>query len=367
MFLARFTGMALLAILTAGAALSGACLAPPSTTLDDRLAGKAPVALEIGVALTSPSQGVSSGATTQHAADPFALDEDALLREAPLVALAAQEVPRPGAPTETWPSPPKLVFRATVAMPNGSRNASLVVAERAAPLAYKPSLAFYRLSRTLGFHVVPAATLRRVSVGALAGWLGPRTDASALLGLVAAQSDGTVDALLSVGAPSDPADTSDMSSSAPLRTPTAFEVVRWDRMLRGELTPTPAERALLRSYLEMLVLDYLSANWCRRTVTLASQALLLDDNRSAFPSPSDHGLLLKGLRKLRAARIIPVDLVAGLRSLTLDRMDAIFVPDDPENSLLSRRQLVELNERRLALVSLFQARLASAASLPVER
>jgi hypothetical protein len=254
-------------------------------------------------------------------------------------------------------------FEVELAAPEGRRHAQLALAVTAEPLAYRRPLAFYCLARALGARVVPAAVLRHLGTGELAAAAGEAVEARAAIKEARILNDGTVDALLAAQAPPHAG-----SPWAPLAARVVDpehgrEPVTWD-VWAASAQPAPGEdSALLRDYVEMLVLDYLAANVSRRGALLAGgasgSALVLADNLSAFPFRSDASVLDRMLRRLRSVARFPRGLRDALLALDRDRAAALFAAGGFESWLLAPRVRVELDERRATLLTLIEARVAA--------
>jgi hypothetical protein len=226
------------------------------------------------------------------------------------------------------------------------------------PHAHRRPLAYSKLARALGAHGVPIAVLRRVGAGELADLLEGQKDARIVMEQRASvQNDGTIDALITtVGAPASP-------WSAPAGREIAVhhsaEVEAWSRWALSP-SPAPSERTgLLRGYIEMLVLDYLSANVLRRTVIVddARGSLLLVDNTTAFPLHVDPGALHRILGQLRGCARFPEGLREALSRFDRAGAASALAPSGFDTWLLSPRSLVGLDERRAGLLTLIEAKI----------
>jgi hypothetical protein len=111
----------------------------------------------------------------------------------------------------------------------------------------------------------------------------------------------------------------------------------------------------------MLVLDYLAANAMRRTLLVASarDALVLDDNREAFPVAAEGAAVDQLLRRLKPIARFPRGLREALTAFDRERARRVLAPPGTfEDWLVSPRGLIELDERRAGLLSLIVARVA---------
>ncbi len=243
------------------------------------------------------------------------------------------------------------VFAATLADPAGS--ATLTLALTSAPIAYRRPLAFARLAAALGMHVVPATVERHLGAGEIAGLLEAQPEIAALLGgRLRVLNDGTVTALLAASGP-----------SAALRVDAkgSYEVRTWERWASSPDLAPGEDARITRDFVEMLVLDYLAANAARRTLLVAPGrgALRLDDNREAFPVAAERVAVDQLLRRLRPIARFPRGLREALSAFDRERAREVLAPPGSfEEWLVSPRGLVELDERRVGLLSLIVARVA---------
>jgi hypothetical protein len=253
------------------------------------------------------------------------------------------------------------IFVATLAEAAGSAgSATLTLALASAPTAYRRPLAYARLAAALGMHVVPAAVERHLGAGEIAALLEPYPGLAALLATrLRVLNDGTVTALLSAPAPGS---RGEIASAVRVEARESFEVRTW---ARWAASPAPAadERPLLtRDFVEMLALDYLAANVTRRTLLRdrdrGRDALVLDDNREAFPQGADRLAVDRLLQRLRPVARFPRGLRDALVAFDQERARQALTPGAFEGWLVSPRALIELDERRAGLLSLVEARIA---------
>ncbi|WP_437589535.1 hypothetical protein [Sorangium sp. So ce1000] len=236
----------------------------------------------------------------------------------------------------------------------------LVPAQKKAPLAFRRPLAFYRLARALGAHVVPAAAARRIGVGELAALIGREPNGRKLLRRFAVMNDGTVDALVLAPAPGPPGPRWLSSRRRSIRFDDAPELDVWARWARSS-SPVRGERAaILRDYLELLVLDYLAGNGLRKEIVIDvnAGALSVEANASAFPLHVKAHELDRQLERLVEAARFPRALRDALARFGPKEAAAALRPGGFEEELVPPRALVELEERRQALLSLIEAKLA---------
>jgi hypothetical protein len=230
--------------------------------------------------------------------------------------------------------------------------ARAVLALRSAPTAHRRPLAFWRLAHTLGSDAVPATAQRSLPIAEVAALLEGQPEAIATLRARAAiGNDGTIDALLSIPPPPE---------GQPVALDGRAEARGWQRWSVAP-EPVPEEDAgVLRAYVSMLVLDYLSANVGRKTVWLDARSgrMLLHDNASAFPlRPLPRGVD-EVLRRLREVARFPRGLRDALAALDRNAAWALFNPGDFDTWLLPPRTLVELEERRAGVLTLIDARVS---------
>lgn len=329
---------ALAAVIAIGIAAL-ACAPPPAEDRCPEVAASAPIVAAKAVAAKAIP------------APPRRLDpEERALAESAVVALAPAAEVKPSAG----------IFAATLADP--ARRARLTLSLTGAPTAYRHALAYARLAAALGMHVVPAAVERHLGAGEIAALLEPqRAIAARIGGHLRVLNDGTVTALLAATAPSALGSAWDPATAARVESRESSEVRTW---ARWAASPDPAadERARsTRDFVEMLALDYLAANATRRSLLLdrAEGALVLDDNREAFPRAAERLAVDRLLQRLRPVARFPRGLRDAL--LAFDRVKAreLLAPTGSfEAWLVSPRGLIELDERRAGLLSLVAARVA---------
>lgn len=206
------------------------------------------------------------------------------------------------------------------------------------PRPHRRPLAYYRLSRALGSSAVPTTVVLRTPLGRLSELLSDEARAY-LTDRAAVANDGTVMLLLVARHDGRPAGEDD------------FEKLR-----KAAARNNGAASKLLTSYVDMLVLDYLSANVLRRGVTFGGDQLWLTDSSGAFPgfvAAKSLDVLLDALR--RVVRF-PRDLRQRLGEFDRQTARRTLLPGRFEDQLLGPRQLSDLMERRATLLSLLEAR-----------
>ncbi|MFT3766383.1 MAG: hypothetical protein QM820_12855 [Minicystis sp.] len=208
--------------------------------------------------------------------------------------------------------------------------------------------------------MVPAAVLRHAGAGELAAAAGDAAEARGILGEARVLNDGTVDALLTAHAPPHAGSPWEPLSAARVIDPEhGRERATWEVWARSPEPATGEDTALLRDYVEMLVLDYLAANVSRRSVLLAGSALVLADNASAFPWRPEAPVVDRMLRRLRATERFPRGLRDALLAFDRDRAAAVLAEGGFDTWLITPRVRVELDERRAALLTLIEAKIAA--------
>ena len=248
------------------------------------------------------------------------------------------------------------VYTATLADPAGS--ATLTPALASAPIAYRRPLAFARLATALGMHVVPATVVRHVGAGEIAALLEPQPEIAARLSVL---NDGTVTALLAAPAPSALLGSWDAAAARRVEARASYEVRTWERWAASPDPAAGEDAQITRDFVEMLVLDYLAANAARRTLLVAprSGALVLDDNREAFPVAAERAAVDQLLRRLKPIARFPKGIREALLAFDRERAREVLAPAGSfEEWLVSPRGLIELDERRAGLLSLVLARVA---------
>ena len=262
------------------------------------------------------------------------------------------------------------------------RWAALRLAVRERPRAWRRPLAYARLAAALGARVVPSAAARRIGAGEVAALLEGQPGAPELLRELAVLNDGTVDAIAIAPAPGPPGPAWDLPApgaggACPRRAIAvegAPEVEAWARWASSP-SPVPGERpALVRGYVEALALDYLSGLVLRRELVVddAAGALILEDNAEAFPARVHEHAPDRLLTRLAAVARFPRSLRDGLHRLGRAEAAALLAPGSlaPAGAgpapltgfagwLVSPRTLVDLDERRAALLTLIEAKIAA--------
>ncbi|WP_437622245.1 hypothetical protein [Sorangium sp. So ce1151] len=347
-------------LLVAAALLAASCARPSSersgapAVAPAALAEVAPAAL----AEVAPSARSSGEPPAPHVANAGAAADARTaraLQRSPLRALRLTGKPTDGR------------FEATLALGAAEDGAAprevrvkLAPAQKKSPLAFRRPLAFYHLARALGAHVVPAAAARRIGIGELASLIGREPAARKLLRRLAVMNDGTVDALVLAPAPGPPGPRWIAPRRQSIRFDDAPELDVWARWARSP-SPARGERApILRDYLEVLALDYLAGNGLRKEIVIdvGAGALSVEANASAFPLHVKAHELDRQLDRLVEAARFPRALRDALARFGPGEAAAVLRPGGIEEELVPPRALIELEERRQALLSLIEARIA---------
>lgn len=250
-------------------------------------------------------------------------------------------------------------FDALLAAPEGRRGATIAIALLADPNAHRRPLAFAKLAQALGARVVPKAALRHVAGGDLAPAAGDAGDAIAIVKEARVLNDGTVDVLVSARGVAHAGSPWEAPAGRVIDPTDAREMATWERWSASGEPVAGEDEGLLRDFVEMIALDYLAANDARRSMVLTGKAIVLADNASAFPPHPEKPMLDRALRRLRAAERFPRGLREALAALDRERVAAIFAEGSFGTWLLTPRGRIELDERRAALLSLLEAKIAA--------
>jgi hypothetical protein len=92
---------------------------------------------------------------------------------------------------------------------------------------------------------------------------------------------------------------------------------------------------------------------------------VLDDNATAFPLHVDPRAEARLLKLLRASARFPKHLRAALEAFDRPRAAGLLAPQSFETWLISPRSLVALEERRVSLLSLLDAKIAASGAAAV--
>lgn len=231
-----------------------------------------------------------------------------------------------------------------------AREVELRIATKPDPVRYKAVVAFGRLAEALGSSLVPRSSLRATPLRELLE--AARSDARTYAELrrdASVQNDGTVMVAMADAVRGEDADV--------LGGP---DVATWRRWVSGVATIPDGSGALAGGYVEMLVLDYLAGNVFRRTAVVdrAARRLHLVDNRGVFFDHPDAKGLEPWLSRLREVRKFPRAFVGRLRALDRAKADALLHAGGFSDWLVPSRTIGELMDRRDAVVSLIDARIA---------
>ncbi len=229
------------------------------------------------------------------------------------------------------------------------------IATRSEPLAYRKHLAFYRLAEALGSRLVPRSEARPLRLPELLASVQKDPVGFALLkDDLMIMNDGTVTVLVSESVP----------ISREVDFGTSLEVRTWRAMAEGQKDVPPERRTLVGGYVETLVLDYLAANVKRTTITVGADAALhLTDNAGAFPERPDAQALDGVLSQLKRVNHYPRRLIDRLRTFERPQADHALHAGTFATWLVATRAIAEMMERRHAILSLIDARVAEVGEL----
>jgi hypothetical protein len=243
----------------------------------------------------------------------------------------------------------------------------LALALEQQPMTLQKQLAVARLAWAIGLHVVPATIVRHVSTGELGAALATANananDANMLAYLsthAAIQNDGTIDALLMAPSCGDVSTAWKMISRRDVDFDKAPEPRVWATAV-ASLEPLPNEnKLLLRDYVEVLALDYLTENGTHRGVLVddATSTLMVSGLEGAFPSKHFPHIENRLLDRLKPVLRFPRGLRDALTRFDRARAREVFMPGTFDTWILSPRTLMLIDERRLSLLTLLEARIA---------
>jgi len=261
----------------------------------------------------------------------------------------------------SWSKPG--LFEATLDRPHSDvpAHVTLMLALDQHPTAHRRPLAFALLARELGTHIVPATVVRRVSTGELGAVFADVADVRAYLTAHAAvQNDGTVDALMVAPSRGDATRAWNVIARRDIVLDEAPEARAWARWAASSEPLADENANLLREYVEALVLDYLACNIMRRSVLLDESAseLMLAESHGAFPPKISPGAEAHLLDRLRPVVRFPRRIRDALAKLDRSRAREVFMPGAFETWLVAPRTLAALDERRIALLTLIESRIA---------
>jgi hypothetical protein len=228
---------------------------------------------------------------------------------------------------------------------------SLRPATREDPVGYRGRWAYYRLATALGSSAVPPTDLLAMPLREILGLLdADRVARVALPQDLSILNDGTVMTLV----------TRFPARARPVRLGNAAEADLYYAWAEGRRAVPPAKRGLCASFVEMLILDYLAGNLVRRTflVDESGPRILLADNDLAFAEIPDSGGLDRTLAVLQRVRAFPRPLVERLRAFDEKAAERVLRPTS--EWLVASRPTLQMMDRRKAILSLVDARVAEA-------
>lgn len=332
------------------AALAGGCARERLAAQDDTRRDAVPLV----VTVVAPSATVlpSSTAVTTSRAVPTEGAVHQQLRTARISALNIVHWSHPG------------FFHASVERPNseGSAQVTLALALDQHPMALQKPLAVARLAWAIGLHVVPATIVRQVSTGEIGAAVANANDANMLAYLsahAAIQNDGTIDALVSAPSCGDASTAWKTISRRDVDFDKAPEPRSWAQAV-ATLESSPHEnKTLLRDYVEVLVLDYLTENGTHRGVLVddATSTMMVSGLEGAFPSKHFPHIENRLLDALKPVLRFPRGLREALTRFDRARAWEVFMPGTFDTWILSPRTLMLIDERRLSLLTLLEARI----------
>jgi hypothetical protein len=224
------------------------------------------------------------------------------------------------------------------------------VATKSDPVRYRKYLAFYRLSEALGSNLVPRTAVFSVRLSTVLQALRQDPEGLSLLREdMAILNDGTVTVMVSEPI----AAAREIDSAGP-------EIRAWHAWAEGRAA-VPAERVRqVASYVEALVLDYLASNPRRATAMVDndSGALHLIENGGAFGEHPDPQGLDAIVAELKRVTRFPRALVQRLRAFDKGRAERALHAGPFVAWLVASRPIAEMMERREAIMSLIDARIA---------
>jgi len=250
--------------------------------------------------------------------------------------------------TGAWPTFPR--FRA-VTSGDFEGDVEARIATRADPVRYRACLAFYRLAAVLGSRVVPRTEVYPIHVREVLAALSNDSRGLALLRQgMAIHNDGTVAVLVSAAVAG--AREVDINASP--------EAVVWRSWAEGRQPVPPDRRALVGGYVEMLVLDYLTANVGRRRVTVDSAAagIYLTENGTAWNDRADPRAVNAIFSQLKRVRGFSRRLFDGLRGFDRSKADETLHAGSFATWLVASHPMAAMMERKRALLDLVEARMA---------
>jgi hypothetical protein len=221
-------------------------------------------------------------------------------------------------------------------------------ATRAAPRPIERALAATRVAEALGLDRVTSAQGVLVPVETLGALLAePPAESDPLHEQLSVGNDGTVRALVERPCPGRPLDV----ASHPL-------VAEWAKLATSPATLSEANRGAVDAYVQLVVLDFLTANLERRALYYDEHAATgcLDDHRGAFPGYVAPIAIDSLLDRLRPIRHFPRGLARALERLDRPAVDAILRPRPFSSWLVTPRDVTDLLERRATLRTLLHAR-----------
>jgi hypothetical protein len=222
------------------------------------------------------------------------------------------------------------------------------LASRDSPRPIERALAAARVAQALGLDRVTAVEGLLVPVATLGSLLAEQpNERDPLHQQLMIGNDGAVRALVERPCGGRPLDV----GSHPL-------VGQWAKLAAQRAPLTETERRAIETYLQMVVLDFLTANLGRRSLYYDEPAAVgcLEDHRAAFPGyvvPKAMDLLLDRLRPIRH---FPKGLARALDELDRAAAESLLRAGPFASWLVTPRDVTDLLERRATLRTLLYAR-----------
>jgi hypothetical protein len=216
---------------------------------------------------------------------------------------------------------------------------------------YRGEVATYRLARALGITNVPPACLRTFDAKAMSAALASNADASRRFGEEAIVEDGHVTGVVIPWI--------EGLHFWPLeKEPLQSEVRSW--LAAGAEIP-PAKLELARQASDLVVLDFITGNWDRysgENVGLDSTGtrVLFIDNDAAFMDGPPKAELARNKARLEETARFSRPLVASIRALDADRLDAALGEEAPGRPLVAKSVVASVAARMKDLLAIIDAK-----------
>lgn len=210
------------------------------------------------------------------------------------------------------------------------------------PQRHRPLVALYRLAEALSFRVVPRTEMHLLRWKDLLENAENEETRRWLATMPALNPDGTISAAL-VALP---------GATKSRATRWSQEEQQWSRLIENPEKLTADQQELARDWVEVLVLDYLSAAILRRTVEQdPTGRLWLLDNRGTFVEHPEAYAVDQILGRLKRCQYWPQGLRGALEQLNEAKLRQGLHSGSYDQWLVYRRGLKEISIRRRALLS----------------